>query len=129
MIFCPYFDSIGNRSSAVNVENILINKKIVNLNDFRKHCLRTESTHLCRMTLDRTIYMYNNEMYPEPILLRLIKNAAGLLEKKLKIDEIINNPQLSKTMLKELNGYEDEISQLTNEMNNILNKLAEYKTP
>ncbi len=107
----------------------MINKKIVNLNDFKKHCLRTESTGLCRMTLDRTIYMYNNEMYPEPILLRLLKNAAGLLEKKLKIDEIINNPELSKNMVKELNGYEDEISQLTNEMNNILNKLAEYKVP
>ena len=107
----------------------MIKKKIVNLNEFRKNCLRTESTDLCRMTLDRIVYMYNNEMHPEPILLKLLRNAAGLLEKKLKIDEIINSPDLSKDMLKELNAYEDEISQLTGEINNILNKLAECKVP
>ena len=106
-------------------ENILINKKIVNLNEFRKRCLRTESTDLCRMTLDRIVYMYNNATYPEPIILKLLKNAAGLLEKKLKIDEIINSPDLSKDTVKELNVYEDEISKLTGEINSILNKLAE----
>ncbi len=110
-------------------ENILINKKIVNLNEFRKRCLRTESTDLCRMTLDRIVYMHANAMYPEPIILKLLRNAAGLLEKKLKIDEIINSPDLSKDTVKELNVYEDEISKLTGEINNILNKLAEYKVP
>lgn len=107
----------------------MIEKKIVNLNEFRKNCLRTESTDLCRMTLDRIVFMYNNEMCPEPIILKLLRNAAWLLEKKLKIDEIINSPDLSKDMLKELNVYEDEISQLTGEINNILNKLAEHKVP
>ncbi len=107
----------------------MINKKIVNLNEFRKNCRRTESTDLCRMTLERIVYMYNNEMYPEPITLKLLRNAAGLLEKKLKIDEIINSPDLSKDTMKELNAYEDEISQLTGEINNILNKLAECKVP
>ena len=110
-------------------ENILINKKIVNLNEFRKSCLRTESTDLCRMTLDRIVCMYNNAMCPEPIILKLMRNAAGLLEKKLKIDEIINSPDLSKDKVKKLNVYEDEISKLTGEINNILNKLAEYKVP
>lgn len=103
--------------------------KVVNLSDFRKNFLRKESTDLCRVTLDRTIYLYNNEMYPEPIVLRLIRNAAGLLEKKLKIDEIIDNPDLSKEMEKELGICEEEISELTNEINDILNKLAECKAP
>jgi len=107
----------------------LVKKKIVNLNEFRKNCERTESTQLCRMTLDRAIYLYNSEMYPEPIILRLLKNASGLLEKKLKIDEIIKSPDLSKDMEKELNIYEDEISQLTGEINNILNKLTECRAP
>lgn len=107
----------------------MIKKKIVNLNEYRKNCLQTESTNLCRLTLDRTIYMYNHEMYPEPILLKLLRNAAGLLEKKLKIDDIINNPELSKDMVAELSGYEDEILQLTTEIDNILNKLAECKSP
>jgi len=52
-----------------------------------------------------------------------------LLEKKLKIDEIIKSPDLSKDMEKELNIYEDEISQLTGEINNILNKLTECRAP
>ena len=107
----------------------MTNKKIVDLNEFRKSFLRTEETDLCRMTLDRIVYMYNITMYPDPIILKLLRNAAGLLEKKLKIDEIINNPDLSKDMVKELNVYEDEISKLTGEINNILNKLAEYKVP
>ena len=107
----------------------MVKKKIVNLNEFRKNCERTESTQLCRMALDRAIYLYNSEMYPEPIILRLLKNASGLLEKKLKIDEIIKSPDLSKDMEKELNIYEDEISQLTGEINNILNKLTECRAP
>ena len=107
----------------------MTNKKIVDLNEFRKSFLRTEETDLCRMTLDRIVYMYNNATYPEPIILKLMKNAAGLLEKKLKIDEIINSPDLSKDTVKDLNVYEDEISKLTGEINNILDKLAEYKVP
>ena len=43
--------------------------------------------------------------------------------------EIINSPDLSKDTVKELIVYEDEISTLTGEINNILNKLAEYKVP
>ncbi len=107
----------------------MVNKKIVNLNEFRKNCLRTESTDLCRMTLERIVYMYNNAIYPEPIILKLLMNAAGLLEKKLKIDEMINSPELSKDRVKELNVYEDEISKLADEINKILNKLADYNVP
>lgn len=108
--------------------NSLTEEKIVNLNDFKKERLRMESTDLCRVTLDRAIYMYNNEIYPKPILLKLLRNAAGLLEKKIKIDRINKSPDLSEDTAKELNIYENQISHLAKEINKVLNKLAECRS-
>lgn len=106
----------------------MLKEKIVNLNDFKQDRIRTESTDLCRYTLDRTLYIYNNEIYPETILLKLLKNAAGLLEKKLKLDEINKCSDLADDLVREINTTEREISCMAKEINNILDKLAESKS-
>lgn len=103
----------------------MLEKKVVDLNDFKQSRTRMESTNLCRFTLERTMYIYNNEMFSESLLLKLLKNAAGLLEKKLKIDEMNKCPELPDSLTKELSAYESEISHLANEINKILDNLVE----
>lgn len=106
----------------------MIEKKIVNLNEYKKERLRLESTNLCRIALDRATYIYNCEIHPEPLILKLLKNAAGLLEKKLKIDAISKCSTLPENVINELNIFEKEIHQLAEEINEILDQLCECKS-